>query len=210
MRDKIYQLQEDTWQPVATLPKPLAEGVIAAHNNNVHIVTGQSPKGLNNTDRSDHTEVADHYIWDGQNFTTAAPIPTVRNSATGGWVNGHLVVAGGRTAAGNLNTTEVYDPKLDKWHNARPMPKPQAGTASVVVGDELWVFGGEIFQPKAYVFANCWRYNFNADQWQSLPDMLTPRHGLGAGKIGNTIYVIGGATEPGGRGTSGLNESISI
>ena len=210
MRDEVYQLQENTWHQVATLPKPLAEGVVAAHNNNVHIVTGQSPKGQNNSDRSDHSEVADHYIWDGQSFTTAAPIPTVRNSATGGWVSGHLVVTGGRTATGNLSTTEVYDPKQDKWHNARPMPKSQAGTASVVVGDELWVFGGEIFQPKAYVFANCWRYNFNTDQWQSLPDMLTPRHGLGAGKIGNTVYIIGGATEPGGSGTSGLNESLTI
>ena len=42
------------------------------------------------------------------------------------------------------------------------MPLPQAGTASVVLDDELLVFGGEIFSPEAAVFPNAWRYSLVA------------------------------------------------
>ena len=44
----------------------------------------------------------------------------------------------------------------------------------------------------------------------ALPDMPTPRHGLGAGLIDGRVYVVGGATSPGGRGTTDLNEVLLI
>ena len=119
-----------------------------------------------------------------------------------------LVIVGGRTAAGNLNTTEIYDAHSDQWHSARPMPLPQAGTAGVTVGDSLYVFGGEIFTPEAAVFPNVWKYEVTTDQWSALPDLPTPRHGLGAGLLGDRIHVIAGATKPGGSGTSNAHEAL--
>jgi N-acetylneuraminic acid mutarotase len=143
-------------------------------------------------------------------WQTFPDIPTPRNSATGGWVGDQLVVTGGRTSAGNLAVTEIYDLSTQKWRTAAALPLPQAGTASVIVEDGLIVFGGEIFVPQASVFANVWRYSISNDEWTALPDLPTPRHGLGAGLIGDKAFVIGGATNPGGSGTIDSNEILRL
>ena len=212
MQNEVYELVEGEWHASLNLPSPQAEGVLAAHQSDIHLVSGQSPKGKANSQRSDHQEVSRHLIWQaGANkWEQAAPIPLARNSATGGWIDDQLIVTGGRNAAGNFADTHIYDKKEDRWRDAAPMPLPQAGTASVVDQQSLIVFGGEIFTPKADVFKHVWRYNLARDQWQPLPDLITPRHGLGAGKLNGRAYVVGGATQPSGVGTSNVNEVLAL
>lgn len=213
MRGAVYRLLEEGWVNDGNLPRPRAEGVLTTGpGGTVHLVTGQSPRGEDNSQRSDHVEVVDHWIRapGSRRWESLAPIPTARNSATGGWVGEQLIVSGGRTASGNLDTTEIYDLREDRWRSAAPLPLPQAGTASAVVDDGLIIFGGEIFQPEAAVFPNVWRYSLSNDRWTELPQMPTPRHGIGAGRIGDEVFVIGGATEPGGSGTSDVNEVLVL
>lgn len=175
-------------------------------------VTGQSPKGESNTKRHHHTEVSSHWVWtpDSKNWESAAPIPLARNSATGGWVNNQLIIAGGRHANGNYDATHIYDKQEDRWREARPLPLPQAGTAGIAVDDGIIVFGGEIFVPNSAVYKEVWRYSLTHDEWTAYPDMITPRHGIGAGRIGNKVFVVGGATDPGGSGTTNTNEVLEI
>lgn len=213
MQQAVYELTQEGWQERVALPAPQAEGILSATSEGViHLVTGQSPLGTANSKRSDHREVVEHWRWQpGDNkWLAAAPIPTPRNSATGGWFGNQLIVSGGRTARGNLSETEIYDANEDKWRGAAPLPLPQAGTAGAMSDDGLIVFGGEIFQPRADVFKEVWHYQFATDTWEALADMPTPRHGNGAGRIGDDIFVIGGATKPGGSGTSNLNEVYSL
>lgn len=213
MRDSVYSLTEGGWETGVNLPRPQAEGVFCASPaGHLHLVTGQSPTGAGNSKRSHHAEVREHLtLAEGAaSWETLAPIPTARNSATGGWLGDQLVVTGGRTATGNLAVTEIYDSREDRWRSAAPMPKPQAGSASVAMGNALVVFGGEIFVPSSGVFADVWLYDLSRDQWQGLPALPTPRHGLGAGRLGNSIYVVGGATRPSGRGTSDKNEALLL
>ena len=212
MRERVYEYKAGVWLNMPSLPQPQAEGVLAHHQNEVHLVSGQSPRGDANVKRDDHVEVPTHLVWQANASTweQAAPLPIARNSATGGWVDDQLIVTGGRNAQGNFNATHIYDKREDRWRDARPLPLPQAGTASVVVDDGIIVFGGEIFVPEAGVFKNSWRYSMSKDQWQVYPDMKTARHGIGAGKIGDRIFVIGGATQPSGKGTSSLNEVLSL
>ncbi|WP_390615908.1 Kelch repeat-containing protein [Maricurvus nonylphenolicus] len=217
MRSSVYELTESGWQPCGHLPQPQAEGVVSkAPDGSVHIVTGQSPLGQANSSRTDHREVKHHYRWDVDNqkqtaqWQQLAPIPTARNSATGGWVDNQLIITGGRTAQGNLSATEIYDPDDDRWRKASPLPLPQAGLASVTVNDGIIVFGGEMFTPKEQVFGNVWRYSLSQDRWTSLPSLPTPRHGLGAVRFNNRIHVVGGATNPSGSGTSDVNEVLIL
>jgi N-acetylneuraminic acid mutarotase len=213
MRDTVHEYTGGEWREIDQLPQMQAEGVIATSpQGRIHVVTGQSPKGEDNSKRSDHREIHEHWSWhpDRSGWQSHAPIPTARNSATGGWVGGQLVVAGGRTAAGNLDTVEIYGLKEDSWRTAAPLPLPQAGTASVVVDDGLIVFGGEIFTPKAGVFKEVWGYTLSTDSWRALPPLPLPRHGLGAVKLGSKVYVVGGATRPGGSGTSSAVEVLDL
>jgi len=165
MRNTVYEYVDKTWVKHTSLPRPQAEGVLTALDNNIHLVTGQSPKGKANTKRSDHHEVSTHLIWQpgAPQWELAAPIPLARNSATGGWVNDQLIVTGGRNANGNFNHTHRYDKQADRWYDAAPLPLPQAGTASIVVDDGIIVFGGEIFVPNTqpcYTKAWSWRRQF--------------------------------------------------
>lgn len=213
MRDTVLEYVDGKWKTILALPERQAEGVIATSpTGRIHVVTGQSPKGDDNVKRSDHHEIHDHWSWrpGDDEWQTHAPIPTARNSATGGWIDDELIVAGGRTATGNLDTVEIYTLKTDTWRKASPLPLPQAGTASVVVDDGLIVFGGEIFTPKAGVFGEVWRYSMREDRWDALPELPVPRHGLGAVRFGSKVYVVGGATRPGGSGTSNVAEVLDL
>ncbi|MEM1141870.1 MAG: galactose oxidase, partial [Pseudomonadota bacterium] len=86
MRDTVYRLAGEGWQSQAALPGPQAEGVATFFGGNIHVVAGQQPRGANNSKRSDHHEVPLHWYWDGSRWASLAPIPTPRNSATGGWI----------------------------------------------------------------------------------------------------------------------------
>ena len=212
MRSQVYEFVEEQWVKRIALPAPQAEGVLAANNGIIHLVAGQSPKATANNKRSDHSEVTTHLRWspDITNWEPAAPIPVACNSATGGWLDDTLIITGGRTSKGNFDHTHIYDKNEDAWRQVAPLPRPQAGAASVVVDDGIIVFGGEIFTPTPSVFANVWRYSVTKDKWTSLTDLPTPRHGLGGGRIGNKIYLVGGATEPSGKGTTNLNQVFTL
>lgn len=213
MRARVYQLVDNAWVTGIDLPAPQAEGVLApAVSGRLHLVTGLSPRGEANSARGDHQETHAHWVLNpgAPLWESAAPIPTARNSATGAWIDNQLIVTGGRTSAANLAVTEIYDANEDRWRSGQPLPLPQAGTASTVVGSSLYLFGGEIFQPKAAVFANAWEYRLASDSWHALPPLPTPRHGLGAGLLGGEIFVVAGATKPSGRGTSDLNEALQV
>jgi N-acetylneuraminic acid mutarotase len=213
MQSSVHVLADGAWQPRAPLPEPQAEGVAAtAADGLVHLVTGQSPRGSANRVRRDHVETAAHRVYDpgGDRWSERAPIPTPRNSASGGWVDGVLVVAGGRTAAGNLDVTEIYDPRTDAWRRGAPMPLRQAGTAGATLAGRLYVFGGEVFTPAPAVFAECWAYAPGLDRWEAVPPLPTPRHGLGAGAIGERIHVVGGASRPGGGSAVATHEVLWV
>lgn len=124
MRDTVYQLTDEGWRPMSSLPRPQAEGVATfGPTGLIHYVTGQSQRAEANTDRSDHHEVNEHLVFD---------------PSDGRWRK--------------LAVTEIYDPETDAWHSAAPLPLPQAGTAGTVAAGRLHIFGGEIFTPEAGVF----------------------------------------------------------
>jgi len=213
MRKTVWRLNEKTnaWEDAPFLPAPQAEMVTAVCQGRIHIAGGRKKKGAKDGKRSDHMDTGDHYTFDpeGEKWQPRAPLPTPRNSAAGGVIDGLFYVAGGRDDSGNLPLNDVYDPKEDKWRTAAPLPQAQAGLGGSVLGNKLYVFGGEVFSPEPGVFKEAWAYDPETDEWSPLPHMPTPRHGLGAVALGGKIYAVGGATKPGGSGRSKANEVLA-
>ena len=210
IRDTVWRLRDNRWQPTAPLPEGRAEMTSAVIHGALHLVGGrvrQSP----GSSRNNYRDTADHLLLPpGETqWQRAHPASVARNSAAGGFLAGRLYVTGGRNDSGNLTLTEAWDPTTDTWETCAPLPQAQAGLGGAVLGDHLYVFGGEVFSPQAGVFAEGWRYDPAADRWDALAPMKTPRHGLGAVAIGGHLYAVGGATQPGGNGRSKALERLT-
>jgi N-acetylneuraminic acid mutarotase len=210
-----YDDAANSWATLAPAPEPHAEVVATSLGANIHIVGGRRPKGAANLAYGDHEDVTRHLVYDpaANTWRNAAPALTARNSASGGVINGHWHVVGGRSVAGGpTDAHEVYDPKEDRWRTAAPMPKGSGagGNAASVLEGKLYVFGGEYFDNGGRVHPEAWQYDPAADAWTSMPPMPTPRHGLGAVPLNNAIWLVGGAKKPSGSETSDVVESFTL
>lgn len=209
MQPGVWAFDGSDWQDAPSLPQPNGESVTNVLVDGLHVCGGRKPRGAANANWNDHTDISDHFRLSGLNETwsTAAPLPTPRNSAASAVIGPNWHVVGGRTVAGgNTPAHEVYDASEDRWRAAAPMPQAQAGLAAAAVDGKLYAFGGEYFDNGGGVYPEAWSYDPGADAWSAVADMPHPRHGLGAVTVGDEIFVIGGALKAGGNQTSNLVE----
>ena len=213
-RTQIWALEDedDRWVEAGRMPGPQCETVGAALNGRVHLVTGRAPLGARNARWSDHSDVADHYVFDPASgrWDTARPAAAPRNSAAGVVLDGALYVVGGRTVVGgNMARLDRYDPRADRWDSLSPLPQAAGGLAAGAARGRLWAFGGEWFGAAgAGVFPETWAYDPAADRWAAGPPMPTPRHGLAAAAVGEVVYALAGATRAGAAGAVGTVEAL--
>ena len=111
-------------------------------------------------------------------------------------VGGRLWALGGRASffGTQYANVEVYDPATDSWRVGVPLPEGRGGLAATVLGDRVYVFGGEA--PLRIFNANE-MYEATGQRWIAKAAMPTPRHGIGAVAVNGRIYIAGGATSPG-------------
>ena len=192
-RDDVYAFDGTQWRRVGAMPRPLGETVALALEDRVHLVTGS----LHGADAQGASGT--HLVYDpgADAWSTAAPVPTARSSATGAVIDGQLYVAAGRAPNGgltNLGALERYDPATDTWTELRPVPQPSGGLAGAALDGTLYVFGGEYFDGDGGVYEHTWAYDPAADAWTEQPPMPTPRHGLAGTAIDGRVFAIGGNT----------------
>jgi N-acetylneuraminic acid mutarotase len=96
-----------------------------------------------------------------------------RNHTAGGAIGGRFYVVGGRGSPNASTAHEMYDPTTNTWTTRAALPTGRSGIAAGVVGERLYVFGGEI--PR--LFGEVEVYDPATDRWQSLAPMPEPRHG---------------------------------
>lgn len=209
MQPSVWAFDGEAWSDAPSLPQPNGESVTGVINEVLHVCGGRKPSGTENAAWSHHTDIGDHFVLTDldSDWSSAAPLPTARNSAAAATIGTNWHVVGGRTVAdGNTPAHEVYDANEDRWRAAAPMPQGQGGLAAASIEGQLYAFGGEYFNNGGGVYAEAWAYDPQTDDWRALPDMPHPRHGLGAVVMDGEIYVIGGALRVGGSETSDLVE----
>jgi len=148
-------------------------------------------------------------------------MPTARNHAAIGVVNGKIYVIGGRVGsvfvvASNTDMVEEYDPATDSWGFTRArMPTPRSGVGFATYGGRIYVAGGEYLDNQMVgVFRDLEAYDPTMNQWFTLPPLSTPRHGLVGGIIGNRLHMISGHLQSGNIGgspaDSNANEAFEL
>ena len=196
-----------SWQKVATLPAPLAETVSFVLDGNIHLVSGRSPQGKENSEWGHHADTTVHYLFHPSTLKTQTlpAITTPKNSAAVALIERQPYWVGGRhRSQGNLASSARFDASNNNWQAIKDMPQAQAGLAAAAIGTRLYAFGGEGANNKTGVFADIWCFDSSTNQWQQAGQMQPARHGHGAVAITDDIYVLGGAT------TQGLNQTTAL
>ncbi|MGZ5034790.1 MAG: Kelch repeat-containing protein [Usitatibacter sp.] len=217
-----YDPAADSWKALAPMPSKRGSPVAAAVGDKIYVIGGATtPPGSKETavhPARPHISVGTVEEYDPATNTwrQRASMPTPRNHATAGVVNGKIYVIGGRVGAAfisagssNVDVVEEYDPAADAWGSARArMPSAHSAMASGVYGGRIYVSGGEGQNAQMmYTFRALEAYDPAANRWAVLPSMPVSRHGLAGTVLGNRLHMVSGDVQSAGSGVQVHTES---
>ena len=190
-----YDPATDTWTKIAPMPTKRIDFATAVYENKIYIIGGHkypSFPALN---------VVEVYDPATNKWTTAAPMPAPRAYMQANVVNDKIYVISGSTVpttgdilGGAVNTTQVYDPRLNSWSMAASIPEPVARYVSAVVDDKIYVMGGGT---PSGSFGTTQIYDPATDEWTfGAPSPIAFIGAVGGATTGamapKGIYVFGG------------------
>lgn len=204
-----YDPQADSWKALAPVPQARGSANALVVNGRIHLIGGATlPAGIKGEyiHPSRNIAVGTHEVYDPATNTWSkrADMPTPRNHAAAGVIDGRIYVAGGRAGsvfipnALNLDLVEEYDPASDQWALRTPMPTARSATAWGVHGGRLYVAGGEIRHRDIWgTYTTVESFDPKSNSWNRLPPMPLPRHGLAGGVLGNNFHLVSGSVQSG-------------
>jgi N-acetylneuraminic acid mutarotase len=217
-----YDPGADGWKPLAPMPTKRGSPVAAAAGDKIYVIGGAttSPGSKETTVHPARPQVSvgtvEEYDLATNTWRQRSSMPTPRNHATAGVVNGKIYVIGGRvgnafiTAGGsNVDVVEEYDPAADAWGAPRAkMPSARSAMASGVYGGRIYVTGGEGQNAQMmYTFRAFEAYDPANNRWTILPSMPVSRHGLAGAVVGNRLHMVSGSVQSAGTGVEAHADS---
>ena len=121
------------------------------------------------------------------------PMPTARGALIAETIGDRIYVVGGNinwSGSRQFTNNEVYDPSLNSWSSATPVPDPNTwDPASAVVGKKLYLLGG---WPSGNTLAR--EYDPTANSWHLRAPIPSGGFSWGhaAAVVNDQIYVFGG------------------
>ena len=210
-----YDPAADTWKALALMPTKRAAAVAAAADDKIYVIGGATTApgakepGILGPRPHRTIGTVEEYDPATNSWRERSPMPTARNHAAVGAVNGKIYVIGGRvggafitSASNNIDLVEEYDPAADSWGAPRArMPTSRSSLAYGVHGGRIYVAGGEFQDARmSGTFRALEGYDPASNRWTSLPQMPRPRHGLAGAVIGNRLHLVSGELQSAGTG----------
>jgi N-acetylneuraminic acid mutarotase len=208
-----YDPAADTWRALAPLPTKRGSPVAVSVGDKLYVIGGATtlPGADAVHPARPHYSVGavEEYDPAANVWRSRAPIPTPRNHAVAGVVNGKIYVIGGRvggafvsSGSSNVGVVEEYDPAADRWGPPKArMPSARSAMAGGVYCGKIYVAGGE-GQDDRSMFT--WRaleaYDPAANAWSALPSMPVSRHGLAGAVVGKRLHMVSGDVQSAGTG----------
>lgn len=132
-------------------------------------------------------------------YGTRAELPAANSEMAVAELNGKIYVLGGYPSNRQVqDTVQVYDPALDSWDFATPLPVPLHHPVVVGVGGRLISFGGQLAGADGSAGDGATARTLALDPeaadpaWIDLEPMPTARGGGAAAVIDGKVYVVGG------------------
>jgi N-acetylneuraminic acid mutarotase len=207
-----YDPATDNWKALAPLPTKRGAAVAAAVGDKIYIIggaallPGSEATALSQSAPQGVLGTVEEYDPAANTWRARSPMPTPRNHAAIGAVNGKIYVIGGRVGAAfiglasDISVVEEYDPSTDKWSAPKArMPTTRSALGAGTYNGRIYVAGGEFQDPHMMAtFRSVEAYDPASNTWSILPSMPVSRHGLAAGVIGNRLVLVGGDVQSSG------------
>jgi N-acetylneuraminic acid mutarotase len=207
-----YDPATDNWKALAPLPTKRGSPVATAVGDKIYVIGGATT--LPGSEATALTPgvpqsvlgTVEEYDPATNKWRARSPMPTPRNHAAIGTVNGKIYVIGGRVGAAfigvasDISVVEEYDPATDKWSAPRArMPTTRSALGAGTYNGRIYVAGGEFQDPHMMAtFRSVEAYDPATNTWSIMPSMPVSRHGLAAGVIGNRLLLVGGDVQSSG------------
>lgn len=206
-----YDPATDAWKALAPMPTKRGSPVAAAVGDKIYVIGGvvPGPKETAVHPARAHYSVGTVEEYDPATNTWRARslMPTPRNHATTGVVNGKIYVVGGRVGAAfisggssNIGVIEAYDPAADLWSRGLPrMPTARSAGAGGAYGGRIYVTGGEYQDYRMMATLRSFEaFDPATNTWSTLPSLPVSRHGLAGAVIGNRLHMVSGDVQSAG------------
>ncbi len=199
-----YDPAADAWRALAQIPVKRCSAIAEEVGGKIYLIGGLEP--LENGRGTRVSGLNQVYDPATDRWSTLSPMPTTRNHAFSGVVNGKIYVIGGRLGAGNIPATsntdvvEEYDPATNLWGPIKErMPTPRSGGGATVCNGRIYAGGGELVTREMYAaFEALEAYEPASNTWQVLPSFPGTVHGNAMGCIGGRLHTVSGKTRSGG------------
>jgi N-acetylneuraminic acid mutarotase len=209
-----YDPAADTWRALTAMPSKRGSALAAVVGDKIYVIGGATTiPGSKETavyPTRPHMSVGtvEEYDPASNSWRERSAMPTPRNHAAIGVVNGKIYIIGGRVGAAfiglasDISVVEEYDPATDQWSGPRArMPIARSAIGAGVYGGRIYVAGGEYQDPHMMAtFRAVEAYDPASNIWTEMPPMPVSRHGLAVGVIGIRLHVISGDVQSAGTG----------
>src|SRR4051812_2977087 len=202
-----YDPAADTYKALAPLPGKRCSAIAENVGGKIYVIGGVTTMDHTN-DVAFNGQGPARVLGVNQMYDPAAntwttdrsPMPTARNHAFSGVVNGKIYVIGGRighgfvTTSSNSDVVEEYDPVRDTWGVAKArMFTPRSGGGWATYNGKIYVSGGE-YQNERYsaAYRSLETYDPVANRWEILPSLPGAVHGNAVAFIGNKLHTVSG------------------
>ncbi|GIV35046.1 MAG: hypothetical protein KatS3mg031_2581 [Chitinophagales bacterium] len=209
-----YDPSANLWHVGRLIPESRRRGASAAvvYNEKIYFIGG-----LKSGHNAGWTNYLDVYDPQTNTWTVLPDAPRERDHFQAVVHNGKIYCIGGRktgfggnTYAETVKEIDVYNIAEQTWSTLPSpecdIPTPRAGAGVGLIGDEIFVIGGESILQTGALGTNE-AFNVKTKSWRALADMNTGRHGTQAIVNNYAIYIAAGA---GNRGESPDLNSIEV
>jgi N-acetylneuraminic acid mutarotase len=217
-----YDPANDSWKALAPMPTARGSALAAAVGNKIYVIGGASvhpgAKLVSLTPAVPHRSLGTNEAYDPatNKWETRSLMPTARNHAALGMVNGKIYILGGRVGSVFVNASatdvvEEYDPANDTWGIAKArMPTARSGTAFGTYGGKIYVAGGEYLNSQIVgAFRDLEAYDPATNEWTILPAMSLPRNAPAGVVLGRRLYIVSGQMQSASIGGTALSSTAT-
>ena len=212
-----YYPEQDKWKIGEPIPKHRLRGGAGSvvFQDKLYLISG-----IKNGHIDGHVPWLDVYDFKTRQWSELPDAPRSRDHFQSAVLDGQIYAVGGRNTSKATNEVftltidevNVFDIERSTWRTlpkAQNLPTQRAGSMTLAIGDEIWVFGGETLRALP-AHNEVEAYNPKLQQWRSITGFKEGRHGTGVIMYKGSLWTALGSGATGGKPELSSMEKLTL